>query len=125
MPMTSVEQLASVGANYCERRAGLRAMLLAAVGTLGIVRRTRFLRRDSCHSARPALSEQPLSSAQRTSFPWSRLEPGMVLTSLRLAKKRKDHRSQRIIGAALSFVLEFGWNSWFSRGFSGVSIQVS
>ena len=42
MPMTSVEQLASVGASYCERRAGLRAMLLAAVGTLGIVRRTAF-----------------------------------------------------------------------------------
>lgn len=57
------------------RRHLLRSARLVSVDALGFSRRawhrsaSRFLQRDSCHSARPSFSEQPLSSARRTIFP--------------------------------------------------------
>jgi len=100
MPMTSVDQLASVGASCFERRAWLRSMLLASVDALGFGRcswlrsarlasfgalafsgATRAIRRDLLFRSSLFLRRGVPSS------PWSRLDPGMVLTSPRLAKE--------------------------------------
>ena len=91
-------------------------MLLASVGALGIVRRLAFF--GSTYAIRRDLHFRSSLFLRRgvSSSPWSRLDPGMVLTSPRLDKERKAPRSKMIIGSAESFVLEFGCNYWFPRG---------
>ena len=95
-------------------------MPLASVGALGIVRRLAFFGATRAIWSDHLFRSSLFLRRDVPSSPWSCLDPGMRLTSPRLANERKAHRSQRIIGSVVSLVLEFGCNDWFPRGFRAI-----